>query len=369
MAVDEVVRSGAEGDPETARGHLAARRASGPGPLLVSLWATFALAPAPALGAEAPVLNGFLLDTDEIDAAEIRPGGPPRDGIPALDLPPQVSAGRSPWADDERVLGVSRGGEARAYPISILVWHELVNDVLGGRPILVSFCPLCGTGMVFDRHFDGRERSFGVSGLLYRSDLLLYDRQTKSLWSQISATAITGPSRGTRLRQVRATMTSWARWREAHPHTTVLSRDTGHVRDYGSTPYGDYAVSDRLLFPAPSDRRYHPKTPTLGLRIPGGPERAYPAGELLRAGGCVEDTFEGHPVRVAYRAEERIFEFQAPQAVEVVEGFWFAWSAFHPETGVFTAGAARGDATGPAVSRPAAAAATEPRPCPAEGAR
>ena len=124
---------------------------------------------------------------------EILAGGPPRDGIPALDEPKFVSAAASVWEDDEHVVGVSVGGESRAYPLAILVWHELVNDSLGGEPILVSYCPLCGTAMVFDRRVGGRERRFGVSGLLYLSDLLLYDRASESLWSQISATAVTGP--------------------------------------------------------------------------------------------------------------------------------------------------------------------------------
>jgi hypothetical protein len=318
-------------------GRAGARAPRAPAQVLAALFGIVGLAAVPVLAGDAPVQNGFVLDPIEIDAAEILPGGPGRDGIPALELPLHVPAERSPWADDERVLGVFQNGEARAYPISILVWHELVNDVLGGRPILVSYCPLCGTGIVFDRRFVDGERSFGVSGLLFRSDLLLYDRETESLWSQISATAVTGPSRGMRLTQVRAKMTTWRHWREVHPGTTVLSRDTGHRRAYGTTPYGDYATSARLLFPVPADRRYHPKTPTLGLRIPGGPARAYPASELTRAGGRVEETFQGHPVTVAFDPEKRVFDVQAPEAVEVVEGFWFAWAAFHAETSVFTA--------------------------------
>ncbi len=289
-----------------------------------------------ATAAAPPVRNGFVLDAREIDAAEILAGGPPRDGIPALDHPASVAAARSPWSDDELVLGVAWNGEARAYPIAILVWHELVNDTLAGRPILVSYCPLCGTGIVFDRRVGDLPRTFGVSGLVYRSDLLLYDRQTESLWSQISARAVTGPAQGLRLSLVRSRMLPWRLWRSLHPDTTVLSRETGHRRSYGSSPYGDYAVSERLIFPVPRDRRYHPKTPTLGLRQPGGRARAYPAVELVRAGGVVRERFAGHPVRVAYDPEQQVFEVDAPEGIEVVEGFWFAWAAFHPETSVFT---------------------------------
>ncbi len=283
------------------------------------------------------VRNGFTLEPASISAAEILGGGPPRDGIPALDQPATVAAAQAEWANDDLVLGVVVAGEARAYPIAILNWHELVNDTLGGEPILVSFCPLCGTGMVFDRRVAGKARRFGVSGLLYRSDLLMYDRGSESLWSQISAEAVTGPLLGQRLRLLRARMDEWGRWRRDHPETTVLSRETGHQRDYDRSPYGGYAQSRDLMFPVPADRRYHPKMPTLGLRIPGEGARAYPASELVRAGGAVAERFLGRSVRIAYDPDRQIFDVVAPPEVEVVEGFWFAWVAFHPETSVYTA--------------------------------
>jgi len=271
-----------------------------------------------------------------VPAEEILAGGPLRDGIPALDHPRALRAQEANWGDDEMVLGLVVRGEARAYPVAILNWHELVNDTLGGEPVLISFCPLCGTGMVFDRRVAGEARSFGVSGLLYRSDLLMYDRETESLWSQITAEAVTGPLLGQRLRLVRSRMDRWGAWQRAHPGTTVLSRETGHRRDYDRSPYTDYADSRRLLFPAPFDRRYHPKMPTLGLRVAGAGARAYPASELARAGGAVEESFLGHRVRIAYDPDRRVFDVEAPPQVEVVEGFWFAWSAFHPETTVFS---------------------------------
>jgi hypothetical protein len=257
-------------------------------------------------GAEPRRENGFLLDSQRIDVAEIQAGGPERDAIPALTDPVHVPAADSPWDSDEVVIGVALGGEARAYPLSILVWHELVNDRLGGVPILVSYCPLCGTGVVFDRRGPHGVRSFGVSGLLYRSDQLLYDRESESLWSQISAEA-------------------------------VITAETGHRRLYGTWPYGDYAQSERLLYPVPYDTRYHPKSPTLGLRGPEGAVRAYLAQEIVAAGGRVEEEFGGGRVVVRYDPEAQYFDFQVPDGVEAIEGFWFAWSAFHPETGVYTA--------------------------------
>jgi hypothetical protein len=289
-----------------------------------------------AARAEVRLENGFPLESHVIDAGEIRAGGPPRDAIPALEAPKAAPADASDWDDDEVVLGVSLGGASRAYPISILVWHELVNDNLGEVPVLVSFCPLCGTGLVFDRRVAGEERSFGVSGLLYRSDLLLYDRQSESLWSQISAKAVTGPMQGRRLTVLPSRMLPWKLWRERHPETTVLTRETGYQRRYGDSPYGDYALRPDLLFETPYDERYHPKMPTLGLRVPGGAARAYPAVELVKAGGRVEEEFAGGKVSVAYDPEAQFFDFRVPDGVEVVEGFWFAWSAFHPQTTVFT---------------------------------
>jgi hypothetical protein len=292
------------------------------------------LAPARA---EPPRLNGFALEPARIEAREILRGGAGRDGIPALDHPAHRAAGG--WAEDERVIGVAWNGEARAYPVALLVWHELVNDTLGGRPILVSFCPLCGTGIVFDRRLEDAApaRRFGVSGLLYRSDLLMYDRETESLWSQIGAEAVTGASLGARLRLLRARTESWGAWRRRHPGTTVLTRDTGHRRDYGESPYGDYAESSRLLFPVPrvaGADRYHPKMPTVGLRLRAGAARAYPAGELLAAGGEISERFGDHAVRVVYDEVSRTFRVDAPDPVEVIEGYWFAWIAFHPDTSV-----------------------------------
>jgi len=295
------------------------------------------------LGAPAPaqtVRNGFVLEPASVPTDEILAGGPPRDGIPALDHPATVPAARADWEDDDLVLGVVAGGEARAYPVAILNWHELVNDTLGDEAILVSFCPLCGTGMVFERRVGGKVRRFGVSGLLFRSDLLMYDRESESLWSQISAEAVTGALLGERLRLLRSSTDEWGRWKREHPETTVLSRETGHPRDYGRSPYGSYAQSRDVMFPVPRDPRYHPKMPTLGLRVPGEGARAYPASELARAGGSVEERFLDRSVRVAYDPDRQVFDVVAPPEVEVVEGFWFAWAAFHPETSVYTANSA-----------------------------
>lgn len=281
--------------------------------------------------------NGFSLESARIPVEDILRGGPPRDGIPALTDPAVLTAAEAPWADEARVIGVEIDGEARAYPLAILNWHELVNDSLGGTPILVSYCPLCGTGMVFDREVAGVPRHFGVSGLLYRSDLLLYDRESESLWSQIAATAVTGPASGQRLRLLRSRQQSWKHWREAHPDTSVLSPATGHVRNYSRSPYGDYERNDRLYFPVPLDSRYAPKVQTLGIRLPDGRARAYPAPEVIAAGGIVREVFAGLEIEVRYDARRVEFEVRAPDSVAIVEGYWFAWLAFHPDSSVFVA--------------------------------
>jgi hypothetical protein len=235
------------------------------------------------------------------------------------------------------VIGVEIGAEARAYPIAILDWHEVVNDSLGDVPILVTWCPLCGTGMVFDRELDGAARRFGVSGLLYKSDVLLFDRTTESLWSQIAAKAVTGSMSGTPLKLRRSHHLSWGEWKARHPGTSVLSTRTGHARDYSSSPYRGYAESRRLMFPTPYQRRFHPKTPTLGIRTAAGTAKGYPGPEVSAVGGKVSERIDGLEISVSYDEGTGVFQVEAPDGVEVIEGYWFAWSAFHPDARTFEA--------------------------------
>lgn len=313
-------------------------------------WLGFLLIGA-SVAAQTPgtTLNGFSILDATIPIDEILKGGPQRDKIPALNDPRVLPAEAAPWPDEARVIGIEIAGEARAYPLAILNWHELVNDSLGGMPILVSYCPLCGTGMVFDRRVGGSARRFGVSGLLYRSDLLLFDRESESLWSQISATAVTGPASGERLRLLRSDQQSWRRWRESHPQTSVLSPATGYARNYARSPYGDDPDSDRLLFPVRVDPRYPLRTSTLGLRSSDGRARAYPAPEVKKAGGIVREVFAGLEIEVRYDARRGEFKVEAPGPIAVIEGYWFAWLAFHPDSSVFVA--KQGVAT-PRVAKP-----------------
>ena len=193
-----------------------------------------------ATGAPATLLaqqmNGFDLRGSLIPSEQIHFGGPPKDGIPAIDKPDFTSAGLATFLrDDDTVLGMVRGGVARAYPVRILNWHEVVNDRFDQDAVVVTYCPLCGTGVAFDARIDGRVLSFGVSGLLYNSDVLLYDRQTQSLWSQLLAQAISGPMKGRRLAMLPLTHTTWVDWRKSHSATQVLSTNTGQTRSYEAT--------------------------------------------------------------------------------------------------------------------------------------
>ncbi len=292
------------------------------------------------LTAAAQVKNGFDLSDALAPAAEIRQGGPPRDGIPAIDAPQFVSAHRQGLlVDTSRVLGVERNRVAKAYPIAILNWHEIVNDQFGGEGIVVSYCPLCGTGMVFRAEVAGKPRTFGVSGLLYNSDVLLYDRDSESLWSQIARQAIAGPLKGETLEMVPASHTSWAAWRARHPDTLVLSPNTGYRRDYSRDPYRGYETSAALYFPVdPFSARYHPKEQVIGLELEGV-FKAYPFAELSQGPRRFLDTVAGREITVEFDPEHRSGRVVDAEGREIptVIAFWFAWSAFHPNTQVHTA--------------------------------
>jgi hypothetical protein len=266
----------------------------------------------------------------------------PRDGIPAIDRPKFVRADQAKLGADDRILGVALNGQARAYPVRILNWHEAVNDRFGDRKVPVTYCPLCGTGMAFDPPAGTGSAGFGISGLLYNSDVLLYDRATQSLWSQILQTAVSGPLKGTRLQSVALTHTSWADWRQRHPATEVLSTDTGFVRDYGRDPYAGYDRIQSLMFDVQHrDDRLPLKEWVLGVEA-GGATKAYPFSVLARAvdaKGELTDTVGGKRLRVRYdRAHGTAEAFDAEgRPWPGTMAFWFAWVAFHPLTEVLGA--------------------------------
>lgn len=292
-----------------------------------------------AAGPDPARFNGFDVADAIVPIHTIQRGGPPRDGIPAIDHPKFVPADVAQLADKDRVLGVALNGIARAYPVRILNWHEVVNDRFAGRAVVVTYCPLCGTGMAFDADLRTGATSFGVSGLLYNSDVLLYDRATKSLWSQLRQTAISGPLKGTRLRAVPLSHTSWADWRRRHPDTEVLSTETGFNRDYSRDPYVGYESVPRLIFEVQHrDDRFPLKEWVLGIEV-DGTYKAYPfsvLGRAVNARGELQDTVAGRLLRIRYDpAHGHAEAFDAQDRVwPSTMAFWFAWVAFHPATEV-----------------------------------
>ncbi|MEE8057026.1 MAG: DUF3179 domain-containing protein [Pseudomonadales bacterium] len=284
--------------------------------------------------------NDFQIRDPLIPAEQIRHGGPPRDGIPSLDNPSFIKALKNRLLkDNDRILGLTYQGVSKAYPVRILDHHELVNDLFNGYPVLISYCPLCGTGMAFDAKVNGHSLEFGVSGLLYNSDVLMYDRSTESLWSQILQTAISGKMKGQRLNMLPLEHTSWGDWRQRHPNTLLLSFDTGHRRSYKITPYWGYSSSERLYFPiSHQDKRYHPKEIIVGISI-NGVHKAYPFIELKNIQQPLLDTVGNSAIQIHYNPADRSARVLDTnnQLIPSLTAFWFAWYTFHPDTAVFTA--------------------------------
>ncbi|MGH2655760.1 MAG: DUF3179 domain-containing protein [Actinomycetota bacterium] len=221
-----------------------------------------------------------------VDTDLIVPGGPPPDGIPPIDEPKFVDPAEVRWlVAQEPVISVEVNGEAKAYPIRILMWHEIVNDTIGGEPVTVTYCPLCNTGIAFRRPtIDGALLDFGTSGRLFHSNLVMYDRQTGTYWSQATLEAIVGPLAGRRLEFLPAQIVSWGDWRAAHPSGRVLSQDTGFDRAYGQNPYQGYdspGNDDPFLFAGDPDPRLHATAHVLGVDA-SGRQVAFPYEELAR---------------------------------------------------------------------------------------
>jgi hypothetical protein len=310
---------------------------------LVALALCMLVAISIAAAQDSTAFNGFNVSGALVPADKILRGGPPKDGIPAIDAPKFVAPAAAGLKPDDRVLGVSYAGIARAYPVRIMNWHEVVNDRFGDAMVAVTYCPLCGTGIAFDARVGPYGLSFGVSGLLYNSDVLLYDRATKSLWSQLKQQAITGMFRGASLKPLPLEHTSWADWLARHPDTQVLSTDTGFARDYARDPYAGYDTVPRLLFEVEHrDARFGPKEWVLGVEV-GGVHKAYPFSVLERgttgASAVVTDTVNGKTIRVRFDPRHRTaraFDAQ-DKPLPGVMAFWFAWAAFHPNTEVYHA--------------------------------
>lgn len=291
-----------------------------------------------------PPRTEFDLSEASIPREQIRSGGPAKDGIPALTDAKFVEASQAKFLDPaDRVVGVIIGREAKAYPLKILNFHEVVNDRVGGRPLAVTYCPLCDSVAVFDAQTAAGRIEFGVSGLLFNSNVLLYDRspdQPESLWSQMRSEAVSGPRRGQTLLTVPVELTTWTDWKVRHPQTAVLSLDTGHRRDYSRNPYAGYFRQPRLMFPvqpADQNRRLPPKSRVLGVSA-GEVARAYPLTEFasVRQPEEFSESLAGRQFTLHYDPRHRTLRVvRSGAGVEWMYAFWFAWYAFHPDTELF----------------------------------
>ena len=285
-------------------------------------------------------MKGFDLSNASMPVDKIKDGGPPKDGIPSIDQPEFKKASAMRLDEQTRVLGVSVNGVAKAYPVAIMNYHEIVNDMFGDQAVVVTYCPLCSSGIAFDAAIDGERKTFGVSGLLYNSDVLLYDRQTESLWSQIMMEAVAGPMEGKKLEMVPTMNTSWGEWKRKYPDTWVLTENTGYQRDYSHTPYQGYEKSAQLYFDVEhQDERFHPKEMVVGIEI-NGQFKAYPFSELEKLKTAkLKDQFQGEELLIRYLKDSQSATISNIQGKELpaLTTFWFAWYAFHPETAVFTA--------------------------------
>jgi len=269
------------------------------------------------------------------------------------------------------VIGLEINGETKAYPLFILVWHEIVNDRVGGIPVSVTYCPLCYTNQVFERIINDQEVEFGTSGKLYNSNLLMYDRLTESYWSQALGLAVKGELSGYRLNLIPFDVITWGDWKKLHPDTLVLTTDTGHIRSYATDPYGNYYTEPRIMFPVEhSDDRLYPKEIIMGFNQ-DKIFKAYKQNDV-ESQIVINDSIGSVPVMLVSlysensRAFERTiddkvldFEFIDGKIVDlqtnsewnydglaisgefdgkqldhlpIEPGFWFEWVAFHPQT-------------------------------------
>jgi hypothetical protein len=333
----------------------------------------------------------------QVSASEITDVLPP-DSIPSIDEPKFILPGEATFlADKEPVIRVTVNGDTRAYPLQIMTWHEIVNDEIGGEPVAVTFCPLCNTAIAFERpEIDGKVVTFGTSGKLLHSNLLMYDRATESLWAQATGVAVQGPKSGEELQQIQAQIVSWDEFRSNFPEGKVLSRDTGHSRNYGENPYPGYddVDSQPFLFSGETDGRLAAVERVLGVRVEGAVV-AYPYFRLeensKENATAVNDKVGGEPVVVMWKRgttsaldktdisgskdvgaavafsrslEGKVLEFEVEDgiirdkdtgsswnifgkatggllkgeelgSVNILDSFWFDWAAFHPDTKIW----------------------------------
>ena len=268
-------------------------------------------------------------------------GGPPKDGIPSIDNPKFISISEASFLnDDDPGIALGINGVERFYPYKILVWHEIVNDTINGQRILVTYCPLCFSGIVFDPLVGGERVEFGVSGKLWNSNLVMYDRKTDSLWAQVLGQAIVGEMAGTKLKVLSSDLIRFGDWKKANPNGQVLSTDTGVARAYGIDPYGDYYTTPGVFFPVnKKDNRLTEKELVMGIEVNGKFKAYWP--EAVKRARQVEDNFEGKRIVLKYESNidaVRIFEKRPNgqlERINPITSYWFSWVASHPNTELY----------------------------------
>ncbi|MFB6181482.1 MAG: DUF3179 domain-containing protein [Candidatus Magasanikbacteria bacterium] len=275
-----------------------------------------------------------------VPLGEIMDGGPPKDGIPSIDSPKFVLAKNVDYLkDDTPGIAVSVDGVDKFYPYSILVWHEIVNDKINGQRILVTYCPLCRSGVVYDPKVKGERVEFGTSGKLWQSNLVMYDRKTDSLWSQVLGQSIKGEMAGKSLEKIPSTITTFGDWKEQYPNGKVLSEETGFSRDYDDSPYGKYHQTEATYFPTKSkDDRLDKKELIIGVVINGKAKAYQPP--AVKKKGRVEDEFQGTTIVAEYDDSLnslKLFKKEEGKLkrLPTISAYWFSWTAAYPNTKLY----------------------------------
>ena len=291
----------------------------------------------------------------------------PRDAIPALTDPKTEPADKAEWLpDDARVVEIVVGDDVLGVPLRVLDWHEVVNTTVGGEPIAATYCPLCDSATVFSRRVTPRSTDgdpgtgsghksppvvleFGVSGALYNSNVLMYDKKDKGLWSQLGMHAVSGPLAGTALEMLPVEVVTFAAFKKAHPNAKIVSKDTGHERDYSHSPYESYFKDEKLMVPVAGVGDTLPRK-TLGVGLAVG------EGDAARAWFVPVDAIgDGRTIEtpagkvVLAKSDAGIAVVHAPKGVRTAQTFYYSWSAFYPKTTVVKASAAATDEAKPAL--------------------
>ncbi|QDT97222.1 DUF3179 domain-containing protein [Gimesia aquarii] len=294
-------------------------------------------------GPRNPEDAGFNTEGLTLPNDQVRNGGVPKDGIPALTNPKFMTVAEATFMKPaDRLAGVIFEGQARAYPLKIMDMHEAVNDKIGETSFVVTYCPLCDSLAVYNRKGTGGEIEFGISGFLYNSNVLLYDRtgsgKTDGLWSQLMSQSVAGPRVKEKLITLPVELTTWEDWKQRYPQTQVLSTDTGHPRDYQNRAYAGYFSNDALMFDVNKhDDRLSNKTPLLGIWV-GDQKRAYPVTAFAHLTKVteIEQELAGKKFTLVYNPNGKTLRVvNADQDLRWMYSFWFAWYAFYPEAELY----------------------------------